>query len=161
MSLGAKFTLIGRVVADATVNTNARGVQTAYLKIAVDQGYRDSQTGQWVDKADFHDLVAYGDGLVGLIAKNYPKGTLMAIDGSIGTRKVQLATGYEQSIPALRIDNVMKLSFGKSANQGQAQNNGQNPNQGFQDQNFGDQDQYADQYNNQGYSQGYGNLPPQ
>jgi single-strand DNA-binding protein len=151
MSLGAKFNLIGRLVADPKVNTNARGVQTAYLTVAVDQGYRDNQTGQWVDKADFHDVVAYGDAFVGMIGKNYHKGTLVAVDGSIGTRKVKLATGYDQSIPALRIENIMKLSFNQGANQGQAQD------QGFNNHNFADQDQFADQYQNQGY----GNLPPQ
>ena len=151
MSLGAKFSLIGRMTNDAKVHTNTRGVQTAFLTIAVDQGYRDSQTNQWVDRADFHDVVAYGEGLVGLITKNYPKGTLIAIDGSIGTRKVKLETGYDQTIPVLRIDKIMKLSFGKTANQGHDQ---------AQEQSFDDQDyQYQDNsYQNQS---GYGNLPPQ
>ena len=151
MSLGAKFNLIGRLVADPKTVTNGRGNQTAFITIAVDKGYRDNQTGQWVERADFLDVIAYGDNFVAMLANVYKKGTLVAVEGEIGTRKIKVESGHEQTIPALRIENIMKLSFNKNVDQGQAQD------QGFNDQGF-ENNGYDQGYQNQG---GYGNLPPQ
>ena len=149
MSINANFKLIGRLVADPKVQVNGRNVKTAYLTLAIDKGYK-GEDGQWVDKAEFQDVVAFGDGIADTIERNYKKGTLLAVDGTIGTRKVKLENGYEQSIPALRVDKIMKLSFNQNANQ-RPQND------------FEAEDSYADHQNNAGYGYqgGYGNIPPQ
>ena len=109
MSLGAKFNLIGRLVADPKIVTNSRGNQTAFITLAVDKGYRDNQTGQWVERADFLDVIAYGDNFVAMLANVYKKGTLVAVEGEIGTRKIKVESGHEQTIPALRIENIETL----------------------------------------------------
>ena len=79
--------VIGRLGADVTVNHLASGGRVANLSIATDESYINKQTGENVDKTEWHRVVTFQDGLVDMLEKHATKGRLVYVAGKIQTRK--------------------------------------------------------------------------
>ena len=79
--------LIGRLGADVTVNHLTSGGRVANLSIATDESYLNKQTGERVDKTEWHRIVTFQDGLVSMLEKHARKGRLVYIDGKLQTRR--------------------------------------------------------------------------
>ncbi len=87
MSFGLnRVELIGRLGADVTVNHLSSGGRVANMSIATDESYI-SKTGERVDKTEWHRVVTFQDGLVGMLEKHARKGRLVYIDGKLQTRR--------------------------------------------------------------------------
>ncbi len=88
MSFGLnRVELIGRLGADVTVNHLSSGGRVANMSIATDESYISKQTGERVDKTEWHRVVTFQDGLVNMLQKNARKGRLVYIDGKLQTRR--------------------------------------------------------------------------
>ncbi len=88
MSFGLnRVELIGRLGADVTVNHLSSGGRVANLSIATDESYISKQTGERVDKTEWHRVVTFQDGLVEMLQKHARKGRLVYIDGKLQTRR--------------------------------------------------------------------------
>ena len=79
--------LIGRLGADVTVNHLTSGGRVANMSIATDESYISKQTGERVDKTEWHRVVTFQEGLVGMLEKHARKGRLVYIDGKLQTRR--------------------------------------------------------------------------
>ena len=79
--------LIGRLGADVTVNHLTSGGRVANLSIATDESYINRQTGDKVDKTEWHRVVTFQDGLIDMFEKHAVKGRLVYIDGKLQTRR--------------------------------------------------------------------------
>ena len=79
--------LIGRLGADVTVNHLTSGGRVANLSIATDESYINKQTGEKVDKTEWHRIVTFQDGLIDMFDKHAKKGRLVYIDGKLQTRR--------------------------------------------------------------------------
>ncbi len=79
--------LIGRLGADVTVNHLASGGRVANLSIATDESYVDRNSGDRVDKTEWHRVVTFQDGLVDMLTKNAKKGRLVYVAGKMQTRR--------------------------------------------------------------------------
>jgi len=79
--------LIGRIGADVTVNHLASGGRVANLSVATDESYINKQTGERVDRTEWHRLVTFQDGLITMLEKHARKGRLVYIDGKLQTRR--------------------------------------------------------------------------
>ena len=79
--------VIGRLGADVTVNHLATGGRVANLSIATDEGYIDKQTGERVDKTEWHRVVTFQPGLVDMFEKHGKKGRLVYVAGKLQTRR--------------------------------------------------------------------------
>ena len=79
--------LIGRLGADVTVNHLTSGGRVANLSIATDESYINKQTGEKVDKTEWHRVVTFQDGLISMFEKHAVKGRLVYIDGKLQTRR--------------------------------------------------------------------------
>ena len=79
--------LIGRIGADVTVNHLASGGRVANLSIATDESYINKQTGERVDRTEWHRLVTFQDGLITMLEKHAKKGRLVYVDGKLQTRR--------------------------------------------------------------------------
>ena len=79
--------LIGRLGADVTVNHLVSGGRVANMSIATDEGYIDRNSGNRVDKTEWHRVVTFQEGLVGMLEKHARKGRLVYIDGKLQTRR--------------------------------------------------------------------------
>ncbi len=88
MSFGLnRVELIGRLGADVTVNHLSSGGRVANMSIATDESYVNRQTGDRVDKTEWHRVVTFQDGLVDMLEKHARKGRLVYIDGKLQTRR--------------------------------------------------------------------------
>ena len=79
--------LIGRLGADVTVNHLTSGGRVANLSIATDESYRNRQTGEVVDKTEWHRVVTFQDGLIDMLERNAKKGRLVHAEGKLQTRR--------------------------------------------------------------------------
>ena len=79
--------LIGRLGADVTVNHLTSGGRVANISIATDESYINRQSGEKVDKTEWHRVVTFQDGLIDMFVKHATKGRLVYIDGKLQTRR--------------------------------------------------------------------------
>ena len=88
MSFGMnRVELIGRLGADVTVNHLTSGGRVANMSIATDESYLNRQTGDRVDKTEWHRVVTFQDGLIDMLERNAKKGRLVHAEGKLQTRR--------------------------------------------------------------------------
>ena len=88
MSFGLnRAELIGRLGADVTVNHLASGGRVANMSIATDEGYLDRNSGERIDRTEWHRIVTFQPGLVDMLIKNAKKGRLVYVAGKMQTRR--------------------------------------------------------------------------
>ena len=79
--------VIGRLGADVTVNHLQSGGRVANLSVATDESYLNKQTGERVDKTEWHRIVTFQDGLIDMLEKHAVKGRLVYVAGKLQTRR--------------------------------------------------------------------------
>ena len=79
--------MIGRLGADVTVNHLASGGRVANMSIATDEGFIDRNSGDRVDKTEWHRVVTFQPGLIDMLTKHAKKGRLVYLAGKLQTRK--------------------------------------------------------------------------
>ena len=79
--------IIGRLGADVTVNHLTSGGRVANLSVATDESYINKQTGERVDKTEWHRIVTFQDGLIDMFEKHAKKGRLVYVAGKLQTRR--------------------------------------------------------------------------
>ena len=79
--------IIGRLGADVTVNHLASGGRVANLSIATDESYINRQTGEKVDRTEWHRIVTFQEGLIDMFERHAVKGRLALVEGKLQTRK--------------------------------------------------------------------------
>ena len=79
--------LIGRIGADVTVNHLTSGGRVANLSIATDESYIDKQSGERVNRTEWHRVVTFQPGLVEMFEKHARKGRLVYVAGKLQTRR--------------------------------------------------------------------------
>ena len=79
--------LIGRLGADVTVNNLANGGKVANLSIATDESYTDRNSGERVDRTEWHRVVTFQPGLVEMFERYARKGRLVYVAGKLQTRR--------------------------------------------------------------------------
>ena len=91
-----KAQLIGRLGADAVINALTNGGRVANLSVATDEGYIARDTGERVDRTEWHRVVTFQDGMVTTLEKHAKKGRLVFVEGKLQTRKWTDANGNER-----------------------------------------------------------------
>ena len=87
MSFGLnRAEVIGRLGADVIVNHLASGGRVANMSIATDEGFIDRNSGNRVDKTEWHRVVTFQPGLIDMLAKHAKKGRLVYVAGKLQTR---------------------------------------------------------------------------
>ena len=81
--------LIGRLGADATINSLPNGGRVANISIATDEGYVDKSTGERVQRTEWHRIVTFQPGLVDMLERHARKGRLVYVAGKLQTRQWQ------------------------------------------------------------------------
>ena len=79
--------IIGRLGADVTINHLASGGRVANMSVATDEGYLDKQSGNRIDKTEWHRVVTFQSGLIDMLEKHAKKGRLVYVAGKMQTRK--------------------------------------------------------------------------
>jgi single-strand DNA-binding protein len=82
-----KTILLGNLTADPDVKRSQDGRPIVNMTVATNQSWRDKNTGERKDKAEFHRVVIFSEGLC-KVAENYlKKGSKVYLEGALATRK--------------------------------------------------------------------------
>ena len=80
-----KVLLLGNVGKDPEIRSSQGGMTIASFSLATADRQKDQQSGQWTDKTEWHNLVAFGR--TAEIVRDYvKKGTQLFVEGKIQTR---------------------------------------------------------------------------
>ncbi|MGL1863734.1 MAG: single-stranded DNA-binding protein [Pseudodesulfovibrio sp.] len=156
-----KVILIGRLGRDPELSYTPAGQARCKFSIATDEGWKDKQTGQKVEKTEWHNIVAWRQ--TAEFCGNYlGKGRLVMVEGKLQTRKWQdQNTGQDRYMTEVVADNVQGLdrpTDGQGApggHAGQQQGGYQQQNNNYQQGQQGQQGGY------QGQQQGQQQAPQQ
>jgi len=113
-----KAILVGNLGRDAELTMTSGGVPIARFSVATTSRTKNSQTGAWEDRTDWHRVVLFGRQAESL--RDYlKKGTLVGIDGRIQTRSFEDRDGNKRSVTEVVADRV-ELIGGRSGGGGRA-----------------------------------------
>jgi single-strand DNA-binding protein len=82
-----KVTLIGRLGRDPEIRSTQDGRQLASLSVATSESWKDKATGERTERAEWHRVVIFSEGLVGVAEKYLSKGSNVYLEGHLKTRK--------------------------------------------------------------------------
>lgn len=91
-----KVILIGNVCADVEIRRTQSGSPIANLSIATNETWRDKNSGERKEKAEFHRVVIFNEGLCKVAESYLKKGSKVYIEGSLQTRKWQDKDGQDK-----------------------------------------------------------------
>lgn len=83
-----KVTLVGRLGADPELRYMPSGMAAANIRLATNDGYKDRQTGQFIEHTEWHRVSIFGK-LAETLSQYVKKGDLLYIEGRIRTNKYQ------------------------------------------------------------------------
>lgn len=89
MSSLNKATIIGNVGQDPDIKTMQSGDKVANLSIATSEKWKDKNTGETIEKTEWHRISVFNQGLVGVIEKYVNKGDKLYIEGQLQTRSYE------------------------------------------------------------------------
>ncbi|MEQ8450608.1 MAG: single-stranded DNA-binding protein [Nitratireductor sp.] len=91
-----KCTLIGNLGADPEVRRLNTGSPVVNLRIATNDTWRDKTTGERKERAEFHSVVIFNEGLAKVAEQYLKKGSKVYVEGALQTRKWQDQNGNDR-----------------------------------------------------------------
>jgi single-strand DNA-binding protein len=91
-----KVILVGNLGRDPEIRTTQDGKEIANLTLATSESWRDRNTGERREKTEWHRIVVFNDGLIGVIKNYLHKGSKIYVEGSLQTRKWTDQAGVEK-----------------------------------------------------------------
>ncbi len=91
-----KVILVGNLGRDPEIRTTQDGKEIANLTLATSESWKDRNTGERREKTEWHRVVVFSDGLVGVIKNYLHKGSKVYIEGALQTRKWTDQSGVEK-----------------------------------------------------------------
>lgn len=104
--------LSGRLTADAELKTTPNGVSVCSFTIANEVGYGENK------KTAFINVVAWR-GTAEFVSRNFRKGNMIGIEGSIQTRKYQDKNGTNHTVFEVVANNVQFVESKRSEDSGE------------------------------------------
>ena len=104
MSLN-KVTLIGNVGQDPEIRATQDGREIANFSLATTENWKDKNTGERQSKTEWHRIVVFSQGLVGVIKNYVKKGSKLYIEGALQTRKWTDKSGIEKYTTEIVLQN--------------------------------------------------------
>ena len=82
-----KVILLGNVGQTPVIRTTQDGKRVATFSLATSDKWKNKQTNELKEKCEWHRIVIFSEGLVGIVEKYIDKGTRLFIEGTLQTRK--------------------------------------------------------------------------
>ncbi|MDR2464602.1 MAG: single-stranded DNA-binding protein [Holosporales bacterium] len=82
-----KVILIGNVGKDPEVRMNQDGGKFSTFSVATSEFMKDKNTGERIDKTEWHKVVVFNEHLTEVVEKYVKKGSKVYIEGQLQTRK--------------------------------------------------------------------------
>ena len=106
-----KVILIGNLGQDTEIKSTAAGAAIANFSVATSESWKDKNTGQQVEKTEWHRVVAFNR-LAEIIGQYVKKGSKIYIEGSLRTRKWQDKEGKDHYTTEI-VANEMQMLDGR------------------------------------------------
>lgn len=90
-----KVILVGNLGDDPDMRYTAGGAAIANISIATSESWKDKNTGEKVEKTEWHRVVFFGK-LAEIVGKYLRKGSQVYVEGRLQTRKWQNKDGKDQ-----------------------------------------------------------------
>ena len=91
-----KVILLGNLGKDPEIRSMNSGNKVASFSLATSKRWKDKATQEQKDKTSWHNIVVFGDGLVGIVEKYVKKGSKIYVEGELQTRKWQDQDGKDR-----------------------------------------------------------------
>jgi single-strand DNA-binding protein len=91
-----KVILVGNLGRDPEIRSTQDGREIATLAVATSDSWKDKSTGERKEKTEWHRVVVFNDGLVGVIKNYLKKGAKVYLEGALQTRKWTDKDGQEK-----------------------------------------------------------------
>ena len=80
--------IIGRLGADVEIrHLTTTGKPVANLSVATDESYINRDTGEKIERVEWHRIVTFQEGLINMLQEHAKKGRLVFIKGKLQTRR--------------------------------------------------------------------------
>jgi len=115
-----KVIIVGSLGADPEVKSFQNGGRICNLRVATNETWKDKQTGERKERAEWHSVVINSDGLIGVAERFLRKGSKVYLEGSLRTRKWSDQSGqdrYTTEVVLNGYDAKMVLLDGKPGGQ--------------------------------------------
>lgn len=113
-----KVMLIGALGADPEVRSFQSGGRVCNMRMATSERWKD-KNGDKQERTEWHSVVVYGDGLVGVCERYLRKGSKVYIEGKIATRKWKDRDGNDRYSTEIIASNMTMLDGAKSDDRGE------------------------------------------
>jgi single-strand DNA-binding protein len=91
-----KVSLIGNLGKDPEIRTFQNGGRVATLAVATSMSWKDKESGERKERTEWHRVVIFNDGLIGVVEKYLKKGAKVYLEGHLETRKYVDGKGIER-----------------------------------------------------------------
>ena len=118
-----KVILVGNLGKDPEIKYTASGAAIANLTIATSDSWNDKQTGEKVEKTEWHRVVAF-QRLAEIMGEYLKKGSQVYIEGKLQTRKWQDQNGQDRYSTEVVANDMQMLGGRGGEGGGQAQGGG-------------------------------------
>lgn len=108
--------ITGNLTKDPELKTTGGGTAVCAMRIAVNSRRKDGSSGEWIDKPNYFDVVAFGG--QGQSCANYlSKGRAVAVEGRLDWREWEAQDGSKRQAVQIIANNVQFLGSGDSSGQ--------------------------------------------
>lgn len=104
-----KAILIGNVGKQPDIRATNNGKEIAIFSLATSESWKDKQTGERKERTEWHRIVVYSQGLVGIIKNYVNKGSKLYIEGTIRTRKYNNSKGDDVYTTEIILDGYSSI----------------------------------------------------
>jgi single-strand DNA-binding protein len=127
-----KVIIVGNLGNDPDVRTMQSGDKVVNLSIATSENWKDKATGERREKTEWHRVVVFNKGLVGLCEKYLKKGSKVYIEGQLETRSWEQdgQKKYSTEIVLRPYRSELTMLDSRSSGADQGGGDGQSSNQG-------------------------------
>jgi single-strand DNA-binding protein len=91
-----KVILIGNVGKDPEIKSLPSGNKMATLSLATSERWTDKHSGEKKEQTEWHNVVVMNEGIAGVVERYVAKGSKIAVEGKIKTRKWQDKNGQDR-----------------------------------------------------------------
>lgn len=91
-----KVILVGNLGQDPEIRSTSDGREIANFSVATSENWKDKNTGERKEKTEWHRVVVFSPGLVGIIKNYVKKGTKLYLEGQLQTRKWSDSNGVDK-----------------------------------------------------------------
>jgi len=91
-----KVILVGHLGRDPEIRSTQNGTKVCSISLATSESWKDKSSGDRKEKTEWHRVVIFNEGIVGIAEKYLKKGSKIYLEGQLQTRKWTDQSGAEK-----------------------------------------------------------------